>query len=794
METAPVNFKVNCSEEPNVLRRLTLPSVADVSYSVLYSKLSHVFNIKEFKIRYTDLDGDQIVIENDSDLREAINYFSSHSTNRKSVIKLSLDKVNTAPQSSSTEAAQTSNNERVQNDEQYNQEEFPFEKVINVSIKTVQDMVHNFVSQLSTAIERDLSNLNLNVSEQSQSQQTTSNDGGSTNASRDTTRAPSFVASTENRKVPVPGSHKYSEPVVHHGVICDNCESIIRGTRWKCAKCPNYDLCQACKPKSPQIHRHPFRQLPFPINPHNHFSNSLTQHSATCDYCESVIVGIRHKCINCPDFDLCQNCIALAPTQHPYHTFMQIRRPGEPEIKILDTAFHPGIRCDGCGKPINGVRYKCANCPDFDLCGNCESSPVNKHNPDHVFIKFRRPVPSPLSATAPLLPNFYSSSEPRICRTRYRPSPQQKVVNKEMEELSSKSSEKTNQNRFIPITRSVNIGPSTECPVVSRAPVDLYKLPESLNTSSSSLARSQKPHVQIPAISPVSDVFTPTNTIASQSTVEETISETEQQIKSVPILNASFIEDVNIPDGTVLDPQTQFHKVWRILNNGDLNWPESTTLQHIEGPPMVYETMTCSENGNFEVKVGPLEIGKSSCVAVDFKAPSEPGRYVSHWRLTDGQGNVFGDQVWCEIIVESDEQSSNMSSSSMIFPVLTYEQKSVSEQSNSASAQLSSIPNSIDSSEVNRVQNDEDDPFQDPVSPASTVAELVKDQMEIENSSEFDSDEESEISSIASDDSSQEFIVVEKDSDDEMELSQSRQSLLGRQASGENSHVNRSKV
>lgn len=87
-------------------------------------------------------------------------------------------------------------------------------------------------------------------------------------------------------------------------------------------------------------------------------------HSATCDYCESVIFGIRHKCINCPDFDLCSNCIcmlmviiylvfywnknyllthysflALAPTQHPNHTFMPIHRPGEPEIKIPGITF-----------------------------------------------------------------------------------------------------------------------------------------------------------------------------------------------------------------------------------------------------------------------------------------------------------------------------------------------------------------------------------------------------------------------------------------------------------------------
>ncbi|KXS21139.1 hypothetical protein M427DRAFT_51410 [Gonapodya prolifera JEL478] len=34
---------------------------------------------------------------------------------------------------------------------------------------------------------------------------------------------------------------------------------------------------------------------------------------------------------------------------------------------------HRGTRCDGCGvTPIVGVRYKCINCPNFDLCEECE--------------------------------------------------------------------------------------------------------------------------------------------------------------------------------------------------------------------------------------------------------------------------------------------------------------------------------------------------------------------------------------------------------------------------------------
>jgi hypothetical protein len=34
------------------------------------------------------------------------------------------------------------------------------------------------------------------------------------------------------------------------------------------------------------------------------------------------------------------------------------------------------------------------------------------------------------------------------------------------------------------------------------------------------------------------------------------------------MLNSRFIEDANMPDGTILAPQTQFIKVWKMSNNG----------------------------------------------------------------------------------------------------------------------------------------------------------------------------------------------------------------------------------
>lgn len=32
-------------------------------------------------------------------------------------------------------------------------------------------------------------------------------------------------------------------------------------------------------------------------------------HNATCDMCDNRCMGVRYKCLNCPDYDLCKNCI-----------------------------------------------------------------------------------------------------------------------------------------------------------------------------------------------------------------------------------------------------------------------------------------------------------------------------------------------------------------------------------------------------------------------------------------------------------------------------------------------------
>ena len=45
------------------------------------------------------------------------------------------------------------------------------------------------------------------------------------------------------------------------------------------------------------------------------------------------------------------------------------------------------VICDGCGKIINGERWKCSNCNDYDLCADCEKKKDVLHDISHEFTK-----------------------------------------------------------------------------------------------------------------------------------------------------------------------------------------------------------------------------------------------------------------------------------------------------------------------------------------------------------------------------------------------------------------------
>merc|ERR1711944_285941 len=49
---------------------------------------------------------------------------------------------------------------------------------------------------------------------------------------------------------------------------------------------------------------------------------------------------------------------------------------------------HYGVSCDGCDGSVQGFRYKCMVCPDYDLCGLCEAKGLH---PGHNMIRIASP-------------------------------------------------------------------------------------------------------------------------------------------------------------------------------------------------------------------------------------------------------------------------------------------------------------------------------------------------------------------------------------------------------------------
>jgi hypothetical protein len=161
------------------------------------------------------------------------------------------------------------------------------------------------------------------------------------------------------------------------------------------------------------------------------------------------------------------------------------------------------------------------------------------------------------------------------------------------------------------------------------------------------------PTTQIPTAVPQADASAmpsqpPAATAAPGST--DTIAPTAADATDVPgpgdcMLNAKFVTDVTIPDGTELSPGAAFVKVWRMRNTGTCTWEAGTKLVFSSDDQM---------GGPADVPVStPVAPGGEVDISVNLKAPDSPGSYQGKWQLRDQKGTFFGSAIWVKIVVPS---------------------------------------------------------------------------------------------------------------------------------------------
>lgn len=191
----------------------------------------------------------------------------------------------------------------------------------------------------------------------------------------------------------------------------------------------------------------------------------------------------------------------------------------------IDNLVCHNVLCHNCHSSIVGIRYKCGNCIDFDLCAACESENYS-HDADHVFIKIRKPS---------------------------------KVVGSER------------KGKLSPLLRHIiYVKDNSE-----RKRVGEHRCwkehPESDLQQSLHLAASV-------------ELGEPKAMQRGMQQSETRLGPTIIQLRPVrATMDAEFLYDETVPDGARFLPGVKFTKIWRIFNSGSQPWSHDTMLKFLWG-------------------------------------------------------------------------------------------------------------------------------------------------------------------------------------------------------------------
>lgn len=487
-----------------------------------------------------------------------------------------------------------------------------------------------------------------------------------------------------------------------------------------CLSCEDYDLCMDCHISNKHGHHpgHAFTAassdsaLPtladFLCN-----AGRNVRHSAVCDGCDKFIYGVRHKCLNCPDWDYCSDCVKSAKHIHPRHRFVPIYEPlAEP---LNSGNRHYGIYCDGplCKDKentsyIEGIRYKCAVCHDTDFCQNCEAHPSNRHNHTHPLIKFKTAVRS-VSVT---------------------------TVNDDKSGLPSARLGDQQPPRRSTATETVPVAPSTNAATQVQTIVDM-------KPSEEPQAKKEKIAIRdllVESVEPMQEK-TIAPTLEDTASIKTEVATVDSQGAG---LDAHFIRDT-IVDGSKINVGHEFVQVWTLRNPGPKAWPSGCSVRHVGGDNMLNIDNTrplshaeLADASESNVIGHSVEAGEEISFRVTMKAPQREGTAISYWRLKTADGMPFGHRLWCDINVVATPSPNNQHTlyelSGMIFPQLQKESPASSTYQSSATAQPDS-PKSEKSTIARTVTVTSDDEF---FEDAESVSFMTDDEYDVLDASDED--------------------------------------------------------
>ncbi|OCF37902.1 hypothetical protein I316_00126 [Kwoniella heveanensis BCC8398] len=504
----------------------------------------------------------------------------------------------------------------------------------------------------------------------------------------------------------------------HRRIWCDGCEEGIRGVRYKCEQCPDYDLCGSCLPLLNTSDLHPashtfkamlHRELEerIKVTPEGTAAEDV-RHPATCDLCSLAITGVRWKCLNCPDWDSCSSCATSLDATHPGHSFVRLHKATDyvtnAALEAKADVSHPNVICDGCNGSIHGARYKCMHpsCPDYDLCEACEAAPFAVHPDDHPMLKMKVPLKLNFSSTfasSDASDSATSTGEHRHhgrrghghhnrrahgdafgprrgCHWRQHESPNRggsrfykrehvtEAATPPTESQSVKQEEHLVPGGYI-VDKTQKPPAGLSAPLTPDNKVDT-------DVNSKDITPPLSPQVQAAvALAQACLGGVPSSTVASGSaTPKEPVT---------PLDIFSWVRHVTIPPGCTLPTGAEFTKTWKVKHFA------SGTEYPFDKVKLVHKSNGgCGDacKAHVEFKRDDVRDGDELEIAVQgLIVPDAPGEeVVEHWRFEDEEGVAYGQPLRLRFMVEELPKSNedSLNSSAVIMPSSAYLSQSIS--------------------------------------------------------------------------------------------------------------------
>ncbi len=105
----------------------------------------------------------------------------------------------------------------------------------------------------------------------------------------------------------------------------------------------------------------------------------------------------------------------------------------------------------------------------------------------------------------------------------------------------------------------------------------------------------------------------------------------------------TFLDDVTIPDLSMVMPGSGLDKQWLVQNSGSCNWDSHYRLRLVGGNAL---------GASAEQALYPARAGMQANLQIIFTAPLEAGEYLSEWQAFDAKGIPFGETFFIKIIVQ----------------------------------------------------------------------------------------------------------------------------------------------